>query len=80
MKHIKEYLVEFVNGKWEYNFETYMINLDQITIDLDVNNLDGKSFYRYPKLNLPRTKVDSLKSKYNINWRQKKTCAGAHLF
>jgi len=67
MRHIKEYLVDFVNGKWEYNFETYMINLDQITIDLDVNNLDGKSFYRYPKLNLPRTKVDSLKSKYNIN-------------
>jgi hypothetical protein len=67
MRHIKEYLVEFVNGKWESDFETYMINLDQITIDLDVNNLDGKSFYRYPKLNLPRTKVDSLKSKYNIN-------------
>ncbi|MCH9716564.1 MAG: hypothetical protein K0U52_05690 [Gammaproteobacteria bacterium] len=67
MRHIKEYLVEFVNGKWESDLETYMINLDHITIDLDVNNLNEKSFYRYPKLNLPRTKVDGLKSKYNIN-------------
>ena len=67
MKHIKEYLVDFVNGKWEYDIETYMINLDEITVNLDVNNLDGKSFYRYPKLSLPRTKVDSLKSKYNIS-------------
>lgn len=67
MKHVKQYIIELVDGEWEHHLNNYLINLDEIKINLDVNNLDGKSFYRYPKLNLPRTKVDSLKSKYNIS-------------
>jgi len=35
-------------------------------VDLDKTKLQDACFYRYPKLSLPRMKVDILKEKYNI--------------
>lgn len=35
--------------------------------DIDSSVIQDKSFYRYPKLTLPRTKVDILKEKFNIS-------------
>lgn len=36
-------------------------------VDLKMKDIKDKSFYRYPKLSLPRMKVDLLKQKANIN-------------
>jgi len=42
------------------------------TLSLDKSTIKGKKFYRHPDLNLPRTKVDLLKDKYNIKVTRKK--------
>ena len=36
-------------------------------VSLDSSMIQDASFYRYPKLTLPRTKVDILKEKFNIS-------------
>jgi hypothetical protein len=37
------------------------------TVDLKSVNLTDKKIFRYPKLSLPRNKVDNLKTKYNLS-------------
>ncbi len=37
------------------------------TVDLKSVNLTDKKIFRYPKLLLPRNKVDNLKTKYNLS-------------
>ena len=44
------------------NYKNYNANNQSIKID----DLKGKSLYRYPKINLPRTKLDMLKESHNI--------------
>jgi hypothetical protein len=46
----------------ESQFDTKGVNINKVnTVDIQ-----SKSFYRYPKLDLPRMKVDLLKEKYDI--------------
>lgn len=37
------------------------------TVKIDKNSIQDSSFYRYPKLTLPRMKIDVLKEKFNIS-------------
>ena len=59
-------------GKWlGYSNYWHLTDEDKINLNLDfkVNksiNLQDKTLYRFPNLDLPRQKVDLLKEKYNI--------------
>lgn len=61
--------------------QTYFAGTDQFDIKgvniSKVNTVDiqSKSFYRYPKLDLPRMKVDLLKEKYDISITRNKDTA-----
>ena len=44
------------------NYKNYNANNQDIKID----DLKGKSLYRYPKINLPRTKLDMLKESHDV--------------
>jgi hypothetical protein len=52
-----------------------VLNVSINFLDLKSNQIKDKSFYRYPKLALPRMKVDLLKEKFNINITRNKDAA-----
>lgn len=52
-----------------------VLNININFLDLKSNQIKDKSFYRYPKLALPRMKVDLLKEKFNITVTRNKDAA-----
>lgn len=49
----------------ELNYDKFIEKLPNY-IDLDTIDLNGKKIYRYPKISLPRQKVETLKEKYSL--------------
>lgn len=49
----------------EHNYDKFIGKLPNY-IDLDTIDLKEKKIYRYPKISLPRQKVETLKEKYNL--------------
>ena len=56
----------FVGAKTGWNEPVAnLVKLD-IATEPDMIEIDGATLYRYPKLSLPRVKLDTLKDKYNV--------------
>ena len=84
MKKIYNYHFKNGSGSLFDSFDmhqTYFAGTTQVDIKgvniSKVNTVDiqSKSFYRYPKLDLPRMKVDLLKEKYDISITRNKDAA-----
>ena len=52
--------------KASWQDQTHSIVKLDIATEPDMIDINGARLYRYPKLSLPRIKVDGLKDKYNI--------------
>jgi hypothetical protein len=55
------------------------IGLSHLKLNSNSINLQDKTIYRYPKLNLPRQKVDLLKDKFNIKITRNSDIADIHV-
>ena len=54
-----------VGAKTGWKISSKIVKLD-IATEPDMIEIDGATLYRYPKLSLPRVKLDGLKDKYNV--------------
>lgn len=57
------------------SFHNDLADLSNKVLKLKGSDIKDKTFYRYPKLSLPRNKVDLLKDKYNISVTRSKASA-----
>jgi len=74
----KDYFMGFSNS-WELGEKDIVnLNLPKVNPGSTIN-LQDKSLYRYPKLSLPRQKVDLLKEKYNMKVTRKADVADIHV-
>ena len=55
------------------------IGLSHLKLNSNSINLQDKTIYRYPKLNLPRQKVDLLKDKFNVKITRNSDVADIHV-
>lgn len=74
----------FSTSNWSYGDESVNDLLKECIntplTEISGTDIQDKVIYRYPKLTLPRAKVDVLKEKYNISITRNKDIADYHIF
>ena len=69
----------FIANTNSWNITAEDLKYCDIVANKDTIDLQDKSLYRYPKLNLPRQKVDLLKDKFNLKVVRNKDKADYHV-
>ena len=69
----------FITNTNSWNITAQDLKYCNIVASKDTIDLQDKSIYRFPKLNLPRQKVDLLKDKFNLKVVRNKDKADYHV-
>lgn len=69
----------FLYNTNNYHLTTEDANMLGLSISGDKLDIQGKTIYRYPKLSLPRQKVDLLKGSYNVKVSRNPHAADIHI-